>query len=536
MPLPAPGSQIATLHRLRTMGVGLRRSGALVQDAGMERVGQERDLYRRLLALGDQADLDPFLREALALIVEVTGAEHGYLEVRDPEAEEAWSLAHGFSSEEVGDLHGAISSGIIAEALATGTTILTHAALLDERFQERASVQAGQIEAVLCAPVGGDAALGVVYLQGRSQPGLFGDEDRERAETFARHLAPLADRLVVRRRNLDDPTAELRARYRLRGVVGTSQALARALEQALLAAPLDVNVLLTGDSGTGKSQLARVVHENSPRHGAPLVELNCGALPEKLVESELFGAMRGSHSEARSNMEGKVAAAEGGTLFLDEIAELPFEAQAKLLQLLQSKRYFRLGASRPTDANIRLIAATNTDLEAAVHDKRFREDLYYRLNVLPVRLPTLAERREDLLPLARALIERVCERHGLGALELSPAARHALANAEWPGNIRQLENTVEAATVRAHGQAAREIGVGHIFPAETDANATASPGEPDLSFQEATRRFQRDLLARTLEETSWNVSETARRLDLARSHVYNLIKGFGLERSGLPRA
>ncbi|MBW2244170.1 MAG: sigma-54-dependent Fis family transcriptional regulator [Deltaproteobacteria bacterium] len=515
------------------MDAGPWRVGTHLQDTELGQIRQERDLYRRLLTLGDQTDLEPFLKEALELVVEVSGAALGYLEVRDLEAEEAWSLAHGFSSEQVEDVRAAISQGIIGEALATGTTILTHAALLDERFQARESVRAGQIEAVLCAPIGRDAALGVVYLQGRSHGGMFSPEDRDHAETLARHLAPLADRLVVRRRATADATRELRARYRLEGIVGHSAALARAVEQAMLAAPLDVNVLLTGDSGTGKSQLARTVHENSPRHNGPFVELNCSTLPEKLFESELFGAMKGSHSQAHANTEGKVAAAENGTLFLDEIGEVPREAQAKLLQLLQSKRYYPLGSNRPIEANIRLVAATNTDLEAAVSEKRFREDLFYRLNVLPVRLPSLAERREDLLPLSRALITRACERHGLAILELSPAACQALTHADWPGNIRQLENTLEAATIRAHGQAARELGARHLFPEQVESSGAGENGDSEttgMTFQEATRRFQQDLLAQTLEDTDWNVSETARRLDLARSHVYNLIKAFGLTR------
>jgi Nif-specific regulatory protein len=500
--------------------------GAVIEDE-VAQLRQERDLYRRLLGLGHQADLDPFLKEALALIVDVTGAAQGYLELRDSETDSVWSIHHGFSCEQIEGVRVAISRGIIAEALATGTTILTHAALSDDRFRDRASVQMAQIDSVLCAPIGGDAALGVVYLQGRQRPGLFTPQDEERAELLARHLAPLADGLVARRRqsDADDATRPLRERYRMEGVVGRSRALARALEEALLAAPLDVNVLLTGESGTGKSQLARVIHDNSPRHLGPFVELNCATLPQNLVESELFGAIKGSHSEARTDTEGKVAAATGGTLFLDEIGELSYDAQAKLLQLLHSKRYYRLGATEPTTADIRLIAATNTQLEVAVQEKRFREDLFYRLQVLPVRLPTLAERPEDLPLLARALVERVAERHGFATPELSPSALRALAAADWPGNIRQLENTLVAATIRARGS--RELTASHLFP---DEPALPEEGGGDVSFQEATRRFQRDLLVRTLEETNWNVSEAARRLDLARSHVYNLIKAFELER------
>jgi Nif-specific regulatory protein len=505
----------------------LMRAG---NDGSIDRLRQERDLYRRLLDLGQQADLEPFLEEALALIVDVTGAAQGFLELRDHETESSWSIHHGFSADQVEGVRAAISRGIVSEALATGTTIVTHAALLDERFRSRASVQNAQIDAVLCAPIGGDAALGVVYLQGRQRDGTFTPEDEERAETLALHLAPLAERLVVRRRTseAEDATRGLRERYVIDGVVGQSAALARALDQALLAAGVEVNVLLTGDSGTGKSQLARVIHDNGPRRTGPFVELNCATLPQNLIESELFGAKKGSHSEARQDVEGKVAAASGGTLFLDEIGELAYEAQAKLLQLLQSKKYYPLGATEPTQADIRLIAATNLDLEDAVAEKRFREDLFYRLQVLPVRVPTLAERSEDVPHLARALCERLAQRYGFDPPELSPGALRALSSADWPGNIRQLENTLEAAVIRANAQGSRIVSADHVFPG-TAAGIDGS--EDDRTFQGATRCFQRDLLARTLREVDWNVSEAARRLDLARSHVYKLIKAFGLERS-----
>jgi len=324
-----------------------------------------------------------------------------------------------------------------------------------------------------------------------------------------------------------DPTRALRERHRLEGIVGRSQALAATLEQAMLAAPLDVNVLLTGESGTGKSQLARAIHENSPRRRGPMVELNCAAMPATLIESELFGARAGAHAEARGDRPGKVAAAERGTLFLDEVAELPPESQVKLLHLLQSRTYYALGANRPVKADIRLIAATNVDLEEAVRAKRLREDLYYRLEVLPVRLPALRERREDVAELARALGRAACERHRLPVLELSQGALLAVEAAEWPGNVRQLEHAVEAAVIRAEGQGASCVEVRHVFPEDP---RSASDDGACVSFQQATSRFQRDLLERTLRETEWNVSETARRLDLARSHVYNLVKTFGLAR------
>ena len=228
-------------------------------------------------------------------------------------------------------------------------------------------------------------------------------------------------------------------------------------------------------------------------------------------------------------MPGKVFAAEAGTLFLDEIGELSIEAQAKLLQLLQSKQYYPIGATVPKSADVRVIASTNAELEQRVHDKPFREDLYYRLNVLSVRLPTLSERREDLRELATAAALRLATHHRLPVIPLSPAALGAIEVASWPGNVRQLENAVESAVIRAAGQGAREITPRHLFP-ELDTRYSQPQHQQSPTYQEATQRFQRELLSSTLDDTEWNVSESARRLDLARSHVYNLIAAFDLDR------
>jgi Nif-specific regulatory protein len=286
-----------------------------------------------------------------------------------------------------------------------------------------------------------------------------------------------------------------------------------------------VNVLLTGDSGTGKTMLARLIHNGSGRSARPFVELNCAALPETLVESELFGAMPGAHATAQREISGKIAAAGGGTLFLDEISELALGAQAKLLQFLQSKQYYPLGASKPRQSEARVIAATNVDLAVAVAEHRFREDLLWRLDVVKIRLPSLAERPDDI----DAFIDHFCEviavRHGLAPLTPSPAARRAIRAAEWPGNVRQLEHALEAAAIRAAGARSTSIGLAQIFPGAREQENAAR------TFQEATREFQAELLARTLQECDWNVSVCARRLDLARSYVYNLIDAYGLSRN-----
>jgi Nif-specific regulatory protein len=496
-----------------------------------DRVWRERNLYLRLLTLGGQNELEPFLRDALALVVDVAGAHQGYLEVHADEPggrERQWWIAHGFSDDEVETVRSTVSRGIIAQALASGETIVTPSALSDPRFRNRESVRIGRIEAVLCAPIGDERPLGVLYLQRRVERGSFAEEDRSIAELFARHLAPLADRLLVRQQTLArDPTEPFRRTLRLDGVVGRSRALAAVLRAVGHIAPLEVSVLLTGESGTGKSHLARVIHDNGPRAGGPFVELNCAAIPEALVESELFGAMAGAHSTAVRRVPGKVGAAERGTLLLDEVGDLSPAAQAKLLHLLQSRQYYPLGSDRPVRADVRVVAATNTDLQAAVAERRFREDLFYRLHVVALRVPSLAERREDVAELAEFFCAGACERHRLPRVVLSRGALRALEAAEWPGNVRQLAHAVEAAVIHAAGEGSLRVERAHLFPDVADAGAD---GDGRLTFQEATRRFQARLLRETLAECGWNIVETARRLDLARSHVYNLIRAFGLER------
>jgi Nif-specific regulatory protein len=336
--------------------------------------------------------------------------------------------------------------------------------------------------------------------------------------------------LSRRRRALErDRTQQFRQLLKVDTIVGSSEALAAALKQVALVAPLNIGVLLTGSSGTGKTQLARSIHDNSPRASGPFVEVNCATLPDDLVENELFGAVPGGHSTATKRAAGKVEAAEAGTLFLDEIGELPTRSQAKLLQLLQSGLYYPVGASTPHKANVRIIAATNADLAAAVGDKRFREDLYYRLSAFPIHVPSLEERREDIAPLAVHFCKSTCETNGFPSMELSAGAILALEHADWPGNVRELAHVVGAGVVRAHGENNHRIERQHLFPA--DRGTSVKPSDKvSLTFHEATRRFQEQFLRDALEQASWNIAQVARMLDLTRGHIYNLMATLRIQR------
>ncbi|HEY4244596.1 MAG TPA: sigma 54-interacting transcriptional regulator [Kofleriaceae bacterium] len=492
---------------------------------------RERDFYRRLLELNSHADIERLLDEALALIVEITGASTAYIELYDDADGSAPRFWRGYhcSEQDLSTIRTSISRGIIAKAITEGKRVTTKAAQTDPRFEDLRSVQLNAIGAVLCVPIG-TPPMGVVYLQDRKRPGEFGPEDMDYAEIFARQLAPLADRFLSRRpeRELVDHTKDVRERFRAPHLIGRSKALAKMLKSASLVAPLDVDVLVTGPSGTGKSAIVQAIVENGPRAGRPFIALNCAAIPETLVESELFGAEKGSHSQATKKMMGKVAAAEGGTLFLDEIGELPAGAQAKFLLFLQDRVYHPLGATEQAHADVRIIAATNANLRAEVTKRRFREDLYYRLHVLPLELPGLGERRDDIPELVEHFVVEACKRHKMKPLAIARKTMFACREAPWPGHVRQLENFIQAAVIRAHGAGSSTLQVPHVFP---DTASHDDKADAAVTFHEATRAFQQRLVREALERNSWNATDAARELDLARSYVYNLIQVFGLERA-----
>ena len=324
---------------------------------------------------------------------------------------------------------------------------------------------------------------------------------------------------------------EVHAQYE---IVGSSKAIRQVIERLEKVAPTPARVLITGQNGTGKELVARAIHALSPRAAGPFVEVNCAAIPSELIESELFGHVKGSFTGAFADRAGKFELADGGTLFLDEIGDMSLSAQAKVLRALQEGVISRVGSGKTLTVDVRVIAATNKHLEQEIREGRFREDLLYRVNVVPIEVPPLRERRGDI-PQLVAHFAAELTRGGLPPKEIEPAAVQRLTAHDWPGNIRELKNGVERLLILAAGATVTEADVERLVGKADGARNDAGEDVTWLragTFEEFKQAAERAFLATKLQEHDWNVSETARTLQMPRSNLYKKIERYGLAREG----
>ena len=318
------------------------------------------------------------------------------------------------------------------------------------------------------------------------------------------------------------------------GLVGNSPALVDLFRIVDRVAHTDCTVLITGESGTGKELIARAVHQNSQRKSGPLVTVNCGAIPEALLESELFGHAKGAFTGASGTRVGRIQAAQGGTLFLDEIGELPLSLQVKLLRVLQYKEYSPVGDGRVLSADVRVVAATNVDLERAVAEGTFREDLYYRLNVIHVRSPALRERANDVPLLLNHFFKLASHRLGRSDLTgFSERAEELLSQYSWPGNVRELENTIERAVLLAAGSKIEPNDLPDRVCGLRSATPTTSAALPNtgIDLRHAVESFENKLIQQALERTGWNKKQAAVLLGINRTTLVEMLKRKRIERA-----
>ena len=489
------------------------------------------DASARLAGDAEPADIFSAILDAVITLLDLEAASIGLV---DPSGSRVrFVLSRG--PAKLDEFEVEVGVGIAGWVAKTGEGVVVNDVARDPRFYKGIDQRSGfQTRAILCAPLRcDDRIVGIIEAINPNRREAFADADLELLTAFG----TVAANAVERARTvsaLRGSNAEMRAatseRYRL--VLGPSGAMRAVVELAETAAGSSSTVLLLGESGTGKEVVARAIHQRSPRSGGAFVAVNCTALSTELLESELFGHERGSFTGAVAQRKGRFELADGGTLFLDEIGELAPSLQAKLLRVLQDREFQRVGGEKTIRVDVRIVAATNRDLRAAVRERTFREDLYYRLNVITIDLPALRERLEDVPGLVEHFVEHFCHEMKRPLLDVAPETLAGLRAYAWPGNVRELQNAIERAIVLTKGSTIRVADlprdIREPFPAAA-ANGGAGVEVPDeLDLREAIDFFTRLRITRVLSTANGNQTDAARRLGLPQSNLSRLMKRLGL--------
>jgi Nif-specific regulatory protein len=484
------------------------------------------------------SDIRASLPRALEILAETFGALNGAILLADEEGKGLRiEASQGLSRQAAERAHYKAGEGINGRVLVSGKAVVLPQASQEPLFLDRTGVLKEQKRkkaelSFFCVPVFldqrtvGTLCLTVPYDRHRDY-----DRDTKQLQIAASMvgLAMKVARLVAadRQRLVDENQQlrlELRDRYDLRHLIGHSHAMQRVYEAVAQAAPSSTTVLIRGESGTGKELVAHALHYNSPRAEKPFIKVSCGALPENLIESELFGYEPGAFTDARHQKKGRFELAHGGTLFLDEVGELSAATQVKLLRVLQEREFERLGGVSSVKVDVRLIAATHRDLEAAVRAGTFREDLYYRLHVFELFMPPLRERQADILLLADHFVEKIAAAQGKDVRRISTSAIDMLVAYHWPGNVRELENAIERAILVSEGGV---IHAHHLPPSLQTAEVSGTL--PGNGLGDAVAAFEKDLLQDALKSARGNRSRAARLLQTTERILNYKVQKYGLE-------
>ncbi len=463
-----------------------------------------------------KGDIDDLLHYMLDGVVDVTGAERGVLLLLQ-DGQPVVRAARDMKKETITDASGAISDSIVRRVMETKKPLIVSDALTDTAFGKSESVVALNLSSVMCVPLlaQGDL-LGVLYVGSQRVKGLFDRGSLDLLGIFAGQASLiLANAMLLSslRADKDKLVKELHDK-RFGDIIGACASMLDVFKKLQKVATTDISVLITGETGTGKELIAREVHRRSPRANGPFVTINCGAIPENLIESELFGHVKGAFTGAIASRPGKFQAAQNGTLFLDEIGELPLNLQVKLLRALQERIVYRVGDSRPEKVDIRIVAATNKNLDEEIKRSAFREDLYYRLNVVNIFLPPLRERGDDVLIIAKALLSKHADEMHSKVVGFAPPTLGAIRKYPWPGNIRQLENRIKKALVLCDKAL--------LQPEDLDLGPEAQA--PILPLEKAKEEFQRKYVLDALERNNGNRTQTARDLGVDPRTIFRYLE------------
>jgi transcriptional regulator with GAF, ATPase, and Fis domain len=463
-----------------------------------------RKLYEFSARLMTNYDLPGLLGALMDLVIQISNADKGFLILVEGGQLDV-KVARNLRRENISDAVSQLSDAIVAKVVQLKRPIIISDAMNDAEFASSMSVMNLRLSSVMCVPLlERGNLLGLIYVGNDNVANLFEEKNLEVLTVFAAQASLIIrNALLVNELQLDNRMLhEKLEQLRFGEIIGSSPPMQEVFKKVSKIALADISVLVTGETGTGKELIAREVHARSPRAKGPFVSINCGAIPENLLESELFGHVKGAFTGAVSNKLGKFHVADRGTLFLDEIGEMPLSLQVKILRALQERAVQRVGDTRLEPVDIRILAATNRDLATEIKAGRFREDLYYRLNVVNVHLPPLRERGDDILVIARYLLARYAPELGNRIKGFSPNAVVAMRKYRWPGNIRELENRLKKAIVL--GDKAL------LGPEDLDLKPDDLP--PILALAEAKEKFQRDYINEVLALNNGNRTKTARDL------------------------
>ena len=474
-------------------------------------------------AVQELREAEPLAERLLELLFETLPARRAAVFLMSPEAESP----HLAASRGEGEFEP--SRTVLTRVRGEGVAMVWDDVAADDKLGRSNSLDQIAARSLLCAPLTGRRRIHGVLCFQSDAVGAFTEAHLELVAA-ASGIAGLAFDTVSALDGLRQENRRLRASGFEHGMVGESAAMGRLLDFLARVAPVDTTVLLRGESGTGKELAARALHDASGRAEGPFVEINCATLSETLLESELFGHERGAFTGAVARKIGKFESASGGTLFLDEVGEIPPAVQARLLRVLQERRFERLGGTQTLEADVRVVAATNRDLEAAIREGTFREDLFYRLNVITLELPPLRERREDIALLARHFARLHGERLKRPVLGFDPTAMRVLLAYDWPGNIRQLSNAVERALVLSDGE---KIRLEELPDEVLDTAARGGEESVELGdFQTVVQETKKRLLTTALAEAEGNAAAAARQLGLHPNSLRRLVRQLGLREVG----
>jgi transcriptional regulator with GAF, ATPase, and Fis domain len=520
-PLAAPALSTKTRD-----SISQNPDAATVEQPGVP--GRDLASLRRLTTFSEKLlgtyELDKLLESLMDEVIEITRADKGFLILMESNQLRV-KVARNISRENIEDAVERVSDSIVAKVVRTGKALIISDALDDPEFNSSESVVNLKLLSVMCAPLQHKGEIfGLLYLGNDRLVNRFEQRSLDTLTIFSAQASLLLQNaMLVSELKLDNVELKKKLEDQQYGdIIGSAQAMKDVFKRIDKIAPTDISVLIIGETGTGKELIAREIHRRSPRIKGPFITINCGAIPENLLESELFGHVKGAFTGAVATKPGKFQAAIGGTLFLDEIGEMPLQLQVKLLRALQEKIVYKVGENRGEPVDIRVVCATNKILDDEVKKGNFREDLYFRINVVTLKLPPLRERGDDTVVLAKFFINKYAREFNAKAKGFTPSCTVAMKKYGWPGNIRELENRLKKAVVLADKPL--------LTPEDLDLRPENL--DPIMQLAQAKEEFQKRYINEVLERNNGNRTKTAKDLGVDPRTIFRHLEKLEAEKQG----